>query len=180
MENNDISNGGGILKPPPDYCSPTLIYKSYMAFLLPRDYFHCCGKTDAYRAAIFNKPAFQEAWSLVRPSIVGSPLYGERSSPERYCQVLEDRYTLRDGFYYSLNKVAAIHGVTRERIRQIIARTLRHMNHPKNINLVSSYCYNLGIDNLSFNTQSSPRHNAYLIELASLDCDPNIYDGRRQ
>jgi len=152
-----------------------------MAFLCPNRYFNnSCGKDTPYRAEIFSRPAFQAAWRIVKPAMIQSGIYSYQSHPDRYCAIFEDRYTLEDGRYYTLSTLAKIHGLSLERIRQIISRIQRHMALKNNINLVSDYCYNLGIHNLSFNTQTAPRHNAYLIELNSLDCDPHIYEGRRQ
>jgi len=49
---------------------------------------------------------------------------------EREREVLEMRYGLRDGNYYTLEEVGQAFSVTRERVRQIEARALRKLRHP--------------------------------------------------
>lgn len=50
----------------------------------------------------------------------------------REAQVLRLRYGLEDGKQRTLEQVGKIMGVTRERIRQIEAKALRRLKHPKN------------------------------------------------
>jgi len=45
--------------------------------------------------------------------------------------VLELRFGLVDGYYWTLEEVGQQFGVTRERIRQIETRALRKLRHPK-------------------------------------------------
>jgi RNA polymerase primary sigma factor len=45
-------------------------------------------------------------------------------------EVLEMRYGLKDGRYYTLEEVGRAFNVTRERVRQIEARALRKLRHP--------------------------------------------------
>ena len=52
------------------------------------------------------------------------------SLKEREREVLEMRYGLRDGRYYTLEEVGQAFNVTRERVRQIEARALRKLRHP--------------------------------------------------
>jgi RNA polymerase primary sigma factor len=49
---------------------------------------------------------------------------------EREREVLEMRYGLKDGRYYTLEEVGQAFNVTRERVRQIEARALRKLRHP--------------------------------------------------
>jgi RNA polymerase primary sigma factor len=54
-----------------------------------------------------------------------------RCLPPRYREVLELRFGLRDGHARSLEEVAQIYGVTRERIRQIEAGGLQKLRQPE-------------------------------------------------
>jgi len=49
---------------------------------------------------------------------------------EREREVLQMRYGLKDGRYYTLEEVGQAFSVTRERVRQIEARALRKLRHP--------------------------------------------------
>jgi RNA polymerase primary sigma factor len=49
---------------------------------------------------------------------------------DREREVLEMRYGLKDGRYYTLEEVGKAFEVTRERVRQIEARALRKLRHP--------------------------------------------------
>jgi RNA polymerase primary sigma factor len=53
-----------------------------------------------------------------------------RCLPQRDKEVLELRFGLKDGRPRSLDEVATIYGVTRERVRQIEARGLEKLRHP--------------------------------------------------
>jgi RNA polymerase primary sigma factor len=51
--------------------------------------------------------------------------------PERERKIIQLRYGLQDGRYRTLEEVGREFGITRERIRQIEARVLRKLRHPR-------------------------------------------------
>lgn len=53
------------------------------------------------------------------------------SLSEREQKILKLRYGLEDGRFRTLEEVASEFGITRERVRQIEAKTLRKLRHPK-------------------------------------------------
>jgi RNA polymerase primary sigma factor len=61
---------------------------------------------------------------------------------ERERQVLEQRFGLVDGYSRTLEEVARQFKVTRERIRQIEAKALRKMQHPKSIREIERFLSN--------------------------------------
>jgi RNA polymerase primary sigma factor len=61
------------------------------------------------------------------------------SLPEREAQVLELRYGLHDGTPRTLEEVGTKFGVTRERIRQIETKAIRHLRHPLRSNKLRDY-----------------------------------------
>jgi len=56
-----------------------------------------------------------------------------RSLAPREREVIELRFGLKDGHPRTLDEVAKVYGITRERIRQIEAKALRKMRHPTRI-----------------------------------------------
>jgi RNA polymerase primary sigma factor len=62
-----------------------------------------------------------------------------RSLAPRDREVLELRYGLRDGRSRSLDEVAQVYGVTRERIRQIEARGLKKLRQPERRERLATY-----------------------------------------
>ncbi|NPA91259.1 MAG: RNA polymerase sigma factor RpoD [Chloroflexi bacterium] len=58
---------------------------------------------------------------------------------DREREVLELRFGLKDGRYYTLEEVGRIFGVTRERIRQIEAKALRKLRHPQRSHKLRDY-----------------------------------------
>lgn len=62
-----------------------------------------------------------------------------KSLTPREEKVLRLRYGLLDGKSHTLEDVGKEFGVTRERIRQIEAKALRRLNHPKRLNRLSKY-----------------------------------------
>ncbi len=62
-----------------------------------------------------------------------------RQLNERERQVLEYRYGLADGNEMTLEEVAKVFGLTKERIRQIEARALRKLRHPGSARQLKEY-----------------------------------------
>jgi len=59
--------------------------------------------------------------------------------PAREQEVLKMRFGLDDGYSLTLEEVGLYFNVTRERIRQIEAKALRRLSHPKRSNLIKDY-----------------------------------------
>lgn len=59
--------------------------------------------------------------------------------PERDRRILEKRFGIATGLPMTLDEVAQMEGVTRERIRQIEQKTLARMRHPNNSHRLRSY-----------------------------------------
>jgi RNA polymerase primary sigma factor len=62
-----------------------------------------------------------------------------RSLAQREREVIELRYGLKDGQPKTLDEVARLFGITRERIRQIEAKALRKLRHPSRSKKLKDY-----------------------------------------
>jgi RNA polymerase primary sigma factor len=80
-------------------------------------------------------PAHQTAFTLLQEQLrdVLSTL------PEREQEVLKMRFGLEDGYSLTLEEVGLYFNVTRERIRQIEAKALRRLRHPKRSRRLKDY-----------------------------------------
>jgi RNA polymerase primary sigma factor len=72
-------------------------------------------------------PANQTAFTLLQEKLSGVL----STLPDREQKVLELRYGLKDGYSLTLEEVGLLFNVTRERIRQIEAKALRRLRHPR-------------------------------------------------
>jgi RNA polymerase primary sigma factor len=72
-------------------------------------------------------PAIQTAFTLLQEQL-GSVL---STLPSREQEVLKMRFGPDDGYSLTLEEVGLYFNVTRERIRQIEAKALRRLRHPK-------------------------------------------------
>jgi len=72
------------------------------------------------------EPDDQASKSLLRERLL--EVLGTLADNER--QVLSMRYGIKDGYRRTLEEIAKVFGVTRERIRQIESKALRKMRHP--------------------------------------------------
>ena len=83
-------------------------------------------------------PAQQTAFTLLQEQLreVLSTL------PEREQEVLKMRFGLEDGYSLTLEEVGLYFNVTRERIRQIEAKALRRLRHPKRSRRLKDYLDN--------------------------------------
>ncbi len=61
------------------------------------------------------------------------------SLPEREQEVLKMRFGLDDGYSLTLEEVGLYFNVTRERIRQIEAKALRRLRHPRRASGLRDY-----------------------------------------
>jgi RNA polymerase primary sigma factor len=59
--------------------------------------------------------------------------------PYREARILRLRFGLEDGRFYTLEEVGRKFGLTRERIRQIETKALRHLRHPKRARDLKEY-----------------------------------------
>ena len=80
-------------------------------------------------------PADQTAFTLLQEQLA-SVL---RKLPKREQEVLTLRFGLEDGYSLTLEEVGLIFGVTRERIRQIEAKALRRLRHPRHSRQLKDY-----------------------------------------
>ena len=61
------------------------------------------------------------------------------SLPYREARILRMRFGLEDGRFYTLEEVGRKFGLTRERIRQIETKALRHLRHPQRSSQLKEY-----------------------------------------
>ena len=80
-------------------------------------------------------PADQTAFTLLQEQLAGVL----RKLPKREQEVLTLRFGLEDGYSLTLEEVGLIFGVTRERIRQIEAKALRRLRHPRHSRKLKDY-----------------------------------------
>lgn len=80
-------------------------------------------------------PAHQTAFTLLQEQL-GDVL---ATLPEREQEVLRMRFGLEDGYSLTLEEVGLYFNVTRERIRQIEAKALRRLRHPKRSRRLKDY-----------------------------------------
>ena len=80
-------------------------------------------------------PASQTAFTLLQEQL-RSVL---NTLPPREQEVLKMRFGLEDGYSLTLEEVGLYFDVTRERIRQIEAKALRRLRHPRRANGLRDY-----------------------------------------
>jgi RNA polymerase primary sigma factor len=80
-------------------------------------------------------PAHQTAFTLLQEQLRG--VLG--TLPPREQEVLKMRFGLEDGYSLTLEEVGLYFNVTRERIRQIEAKALRRLRHPKRSRRLKDY-----------------------------------------
>ncbi len=80
-------------------------------------------------------PAHQTAFTLLQEQLT-TVLH---TLPEREQEVLKMRFGLDDGYSLTLEEVGLYFNVTRERIRQIEAKALRRLRHPKRSRKLKDY-----------------------------------------
>jgi RNA polymerase primary sigma factor len=80
-------------------------------------------------------PASQTAFKLLQEQL-NQVLY---TLPPREQEVLKMRFGLEDGYSLTLEEVGLYFNVTRERIRQIEAKALRRLRHPKRSRRLKDY-----------------------------------------
>jgi len=80
-------------------------------------------------------PAHQTAFTLLQEQLRGVL----STLPDREQEVLKMRFGLEDGYSLTLEEVGLYFNVTRERIRQIEAKALRRLRHPKRSRRLKDY-----------------------------------------
>lgn len=80
-------------------------------------------------------PAQQTAYTLLQEQLKEVL----ETLPKREQEVLKMRFGLEDGYSLTLEEVGLYFEVTRERIRQIEAKALRRLRHPKRSKIVKDY-----------------------------------------
>ena len=83
-------------------------------------------------------PANQTAFRLLQEQLQGIL----KTLPPREQEVLKMRFGLEDGYSLTLEEVGLYFNVTRERIRQIEAKALRRLRHPKRSRKLKDYIDN--------------------------------------
>jgi RNA polymerase primary sigma factor len=83
-------------------------------------------------------PAHQTAFTLLQEQLEGVL----DTLPPREQEVLKMRFGLEDGYSLTLEEVGLYFNVTRERIRQIEAKALRRLRHPKRSRRLKDYLDN--------------------------------------
>jgi RNA polymerase primary sigma factor len=83
-------------------------------------------------------PAHQTAFTLLQEQLSGVL----DTLPPREQEVLKMRFGLEDGYSLTLEEVGLYFNVTRERIRQIEAKALRRLRHPKRSRRLKDYLDN--------------------------------------
>jgi RNA polymerase primary sigma factor len=59
--------------------------------------------------------------------------------PEREASIVRLRFGLTDGQTRTLTEIGHLHGVTRERIRQLESRTMAKLRHPSRSQVLRDY-----------------------------------------
>jgi RNA polymerase primary sigma factor len=80
-------------------------------------------------------PANQTAFKVLQEQLGGIL----STLPAREQEVLKMRFGLDDGYSLTLEEVGLYFNVTRERIRQIEAKALRRLRHPKRSRRLKDY-----------------------------------------
>ena len=80
-------------------------------------------------------PAYQTSFTLLQEQLTGVL----KTLPEREQEVLKMRFGLDHGYSLTLEEVGLYFNVTRERIRQIEAKALRRLRHPKRSHKLKDY-----------------------------------------
>jgi RNA polymerase primary sigma factor len=80
-------------------------------------------------------PASQTAFKLLQEQLEDVL----KTLPKREQEVLKMRFGLEDGYSLTLEEVGLYFNVTRERIRQIEAKALRRLRHPKRSRKLRDY-----------------------------------------
>jgi RNA polymerase primary sigma factor len=80
-------------------------------------------------------PASRTAAAMLQEQIAGVLA----TLPKREQEILKMRFGLDDGYSLTLEEVGLYFNITRERIRQIEAKALRRLRHPKRSRMLKEY-----------------------------------------
>jgi RNA polymerase primary sigma factor len=80
-------------------------------------------------------PASRTAAAMLQEQIAGVL----STLPKREQEILKMRFGLDDGYSLTLEEVGLYFNITRERIRQIEAKALRRLRHPKRSRTLKEY-----------------------------------------